>query len=99
MRRLKQRRSVVLPDPLSPTSAVASPAATSTLTSSRATTLPKRCDTFRALSVVGMHLRVHATPHRVDDDEIDQRQAHEHQLRQGKESVHAAPAHQLTDPN
>src|SRR5438105_9009947 len=97
--RLKQRRSVVFPDPLSPTSAVACPAAASRLTFSRATTLPKRCDTFRALSVVGMLLRVHPTPHRVDDDEIDQRQSHEHQLRNTKEAMHPAPAHQLTNPN
>src|SRR5207237_2579662 len=79
--RLKQRRSVVFPDPLSPTSAVACPAATSTLTCSSATTLPKRCDTFRALSVVGMRLRVHATAYPVDDDDTDQRHARKHQLR------------------
>src|SRR5947207_13849984 len=70
--RLKQRRSVVLPEPLSPTRAVACPAATSTLTFSRATTLPKRCDTLRALSVVAMHLRVHTTPDHVDDRQVNQ---------------------------
>src|SRR5438034_1516981 len=95
--RLKQRRRVVFPDPLSPTSAVAPAAATSTLTSSRARTFPKRCVTFRALSEVGMHLRVHATSHRVDDAEINQRQPHEHQLRNWQQSARAAPGHQLTD--
>src|SRR2546423_14579933 len=78
---LKQRSSVVFPDPLSPTSAVARPAVTSRLTSSRATMFPKRCDTFRALSAVGMRLRVHAPPHCVDDCDINEPESNEHQLR------------------
>src|SRR5256885_5423938 len=52
--RLKQRRSVVLPEPLSPTKADVLPASTSMLTSSSATTSPKRCVTLRATRELGI---------------------------------------------
>src|SRR5438105_1318817 len=95
--RLKQRSSVVFPEPLSPTRAVVRPAGTSRLTSSRATTFPKRCDTFRALIAVGMHLRVHAPSHCVDDCEINECEAHEHQLRHSQQLVYSKPYYQLID--
>jgi hypothetical protein len=50
--RLKQRSNVVLPDPLSPTSASVRPATTSIDTSTSAGALePYRCDTAEAASV------------------------------------------------
>src|SRR3569833_1466095 len=51
--RLKQRRSVVLPEPLSPTSASDAPRGTLTVTPSRAITLPKRFETRSAPCATG----------------------------------------------